>query len=133
MRNIYFWAAITWTVLITVLCLVSMEKLGEVNSFEIPYKDKYGHFTFYFLFTLLWAAYFKVKFRISPKKARVYSLIAAIIYGSFIELLQGLFTNGKRQADFLDIVFNILGGLVAVLVLWLLHKNNKVNNKSLHS
>lgn len=126
MRNIYFWAAIAWTVLITVLCLVSMEKLGSVNDVKIPYKDKYGHFTFYFLFTLLWAAYFKIKFRISPKKARVNALIVAVIYGSFIEVLQGLFTNGKRQADFLDVVFNTLGGLAAVLVLWLLHRDKKI-------
>lgn len=126
MRNIYFWAAIAWTVLITVLCLVSMEKLGSVNDVKIPYKDKYGHFTFYFLFTLLWAAYFKIKFRISPKKARINALIAAIIYGAFIEVLQGLFTNGKRQADFLDVVFNTLGSLVAVLVLWLLHRDKKI-------
>ncbi|WP_188619912.1 VanZ family protein [Flavobacterium suaedae] len=126
MRNIYFWAAITWTVLITVLCLVSMEKLGSVNNFKIPYKDKYGHFAFYFVFTLLWATYLKTKFRINPKKARVNALLAAVIYGTFIEVLQGLFTNGKRQSDFLDVVFNTLGGLVAVLVLWLLHRDKKI-------
>ena len=126
MRNIYFWAAIAWTVLITVLCLVSMEKLGDINSFKIPYKDKYGHFAFYFIFTLLWATYLKTKFNFSSKKARVNALIAAIIYGAFIEVLQGLFTNGKRQADILDIVFNTLGGLAAVLLLWLLHRNKKV-------
>ncbi|GGB70045.1 hypothetical protein GCM10007424_07490 [Flavobacterium suaedae] len=103
-----------------------MEKLGSVNNFKIPYKDKYGHFAFYFVFTLLWATYLKTKFRINPKKARVNALLAAVIYGTFIEVLQGLFTNGKRQSDFLDVVFNTLGGLVAVLVLWLLHRDKKI-------
>lgn len=122
MRNIYLGAAIAWTIFLTVLCLVSMEKLGPVNAWQLPYKDKVGHFVFYFVFTILWYAYFYSRKKTNLVKLRYIALIAAFIYGSLVELSQLLFTNG-RNADILDIAFNTMGSAAAVLLLWLLQKS----------
>lgn len=99
-----------------------MEKLGPVNGWQIPHKDKYGHFVFYFVFTILWYAYFYSRKKGSAARLRYISLFAAFIYGSVIELSQLLFTNG-RNADVIDIVFNTMGSAAALLLLWLLQKN----------
>lgn len=124
MRNIYLWAAIAWTLLITILCLVSTDSLGEVNNFELPYKDKYGHFVFYFIFTLLWFAYLKYRGRSSNKRMILYAVLAAFIYGSLMELSQNFFTEG-READIWDVVFNMLGSFAAVLLIRLIQKSKK--------
>lgn len=121
MRNVYFWAAIAWTLFVTVLCLVSMEKLGSVNDFEIPNKDKIGHLVFYFIFTLLWYGYLKFK-NTSSKRAKLVAVFLAFAYGTLVEISQGLFTEG-READVMDIVFNTLGSLIAIAFLSLIKKN----------
>ncbi len=124
MRSVYFCAAIVWTLFVTVLCLVSMEKLGSVNDIELPYKDKYGHFVFYFIFTLLWYAYLNLRSSINAKQAKLISVFLAFVYGTCVEISQGLFTNG-READVMDIVFNTLGSITAVMGLWLIQKKRK--------
>ncbi|KAF2520003.1 VanZ family protein [Flavobacterium salilacus subsp. salilacus] len=124
MRSIYFWAAIAWTLFVTVLCLVSIEKLGGVNDVELPNKDKYGHFVFYFIFTLLWYAYLNFRSTVSAKHARLISISLAFIYGTFVEISQGLFTQG-READVMDIVFNTLGSITAAIGMWLIQKSKK--------
>ncbi len=124
MRSIYFWAAVIWTLFITVLCLVSMEKLGSVNDIELPNKDKYGHFIFYFVFTLLWYAYLKLRNSVSINRAKLISVFLAFAYGTIIEISQGLFTQG-READVMDILFNTLGSIAAIMLLWLIQKAKK--------
>lgn len=124
MRSIYFWAAIIWTLFVTVLCLVSMEKLGGVNDIELPNKDKYGHFVFYFIFTLLWYTYLNLRTNISAKRAKFISVFLAFTYGAIIEISQGLFTQG-READVMDIVFNTLGSIAAIILLWMIQKAKK--------
>ncbi|QYJ69386.1 VanZ family protein [Flavobacterium litorale] len=121
MRNIYFWAAIAWTVFVTVLCLVSMESLGAVNSFNFPNKDKFGHLTFYFVFTILWYVYFRCR-KIKIKRAQILALLFAFAYGTIVEILQGLFTEA-RQADVMDVVFNTLGSILAIGFLLFIRKN----------
>ncbi|WP_294736805.1 VanZ family protein [uncultured Flavobacterium sp.] len=124
MRNIYFWAAIAWTLLVTVLCLVSTENLGEVNKFELPNKDKYGHFVFYFVFTLLWYAYFKLRGKMTLRRMKFLAMFFAFLYGTLVEISQGLFTQG-READVMDIVFNTLGSIAAIFLVWLIQKSKK--------
>ena len=101
-----------------------MEKLVGVNNIQLPNKDKYGHFVFYFIFTLLWYAYLNLKTSISVKQAKLISVFLAFTYGTIIEISQGLFTQG-READVMDIVFNTLGSIAAIILLWLIQKSKK--------
>ncbi|AXG73392.1 hypothetical protein DVK85_03745 [Flavobacterium arcticum] len=101
-----------------------MEKLGSVNDIEFPNKDKYGHFIFYFIFTLLWYGYINLKSSVSAKRARLISVFLAFTYGTVVEISQGLFTQG-READIMDVVFNTLGSITAIICVLLLQKSKK--------
>ena len=45
-------------------------------------------------------------------------MIASIIYGSLIEMAQGVFTT-TRKADIMDVLANTLGSILAVVVILL--------------
>ena|SRR5690606_14346058 len=112
-RN-YLLAAITWTILIAILCLVSLKQLPSITT--IKYKDKIIHFLFYFVFVFLW--YFALK----NKNVKILKIVVfAIVYGIIIEVLQSVVTT-NREADVFDALANSFGACSAFLILKL--KNN---------
>lgn len=118
-RNRFFWGALLWTVLVAVFCLIKSEAFKGAGFLNIPYKDKYVHFVFYFVFTVLWIKAFKD----SGNKSKIVAAVfcAAVSYGILIEICQALFTN-SRSADFLDVLANTCGALIAVLLMRILDK-----------
>ena len=101
--------------------------IPETSWFDIPNKDKIVHFTFYFVFTLLWVRVIKKNSRLTPKQVRIYIFFAAALFGILIEICQGLFTT-ERSPDVLDAIVNTSGSALSVFILWLLEKrNNKIN------
>lgn len=125
MPNKYFWSALFWTIIVTTLCLVSNDSLKGLSTFKLPNKDKYLHFIFYFIFTVLWYLYIRIKNNDrGTSKTRLMVFCIAVGYGIFIECAQKLFTN-DRSADLLDVLANTGGSATAVLTLWLLSKNIK--------
>ena len=123
LKKALFFSAIGWTVLIAVLCLV---KFTDLPSFGVSGADKYVHFTFHFVFTLLWGFYFwlKLKERTILKIVRV--VILSLCYGILIEILQETCTT-TRHADIFDVLANLSGAIVA-LGLFVLIKNRKTAN-----
>ncbi|RAR71770.1 VanZ family protein [Flavobacterium aciduliphilum] len=113
---ILFFAGI-WTVIITVLSLISLNGIG--SSIKIEHKDKYVHFTFYFVFMFLW--YFSTKHFLFSNKIKRIILFLAIIYGIFMELCQGWFAV-TRTPDIRDVFANSLGALTAFIILHLARK-----------
>lgn len=112
-RN-YLLAAIFWTILIAILCLVSLNELPPITTFK--YKDKIIHFLFYFVFVFLW--YFALK----NKNVKILKIVVfAIVYGIIIEALQSVVTT-NREADVFDALANSFGACSAFLILKL--KNN---------
>ena len=112
MRNkkILLLFALLWTVLITILSLITVGDIG--GSITLPNKDKMVHFVFYFVFVLLW---FHVKK--SPhnyKKISVVVFLIAIGYGILMELFQSVFTT-TRTADIFDVLANSSGALAGLL------------------
>ncbi|WP_395065051.1 hypothetical protein [Flavobacterium sp.] len=78
--------AILWTCIITFLSLVSFT--ADVGSqIHVPYKDKYVHFAFYFIFVVFWASFINGKSNNSFTNCII--LIFAIQYGVFMEICQG--------------------------------------------
>ena len=102
--------ATLWTLLIVFLCLVQFENLPSVS---VKNADKYVHFTFHFLFTLLWSTYFFF----SNKKVEINTvlkiLLISLIFGILIEFIQGEFTL-TRKADGFDVLANFFGASIAV-------------------
>ena len=110
--------AVSWTILIAVLCLV---KFTDFPSYGVSGADKYVHFTLHFVFTLLWGFYFWLKLDeiIIPKIARV--VLLSLCYGIVIEILQEIATN-TRHADIFDVLANSAGATIALLFFVLIKK-----------
>ena len=113
-KNIFLCLAILWTLFIAYLCLANFESLPKVG---ISGADKYVHVTLYFVFTTLWSWHLKTRNPIvfSPL---IKVVIVSIIYGSLIEMAQGVFTT-TRKADILDVLANTLGSILAMVVIHL--------------
>jgi VanZ family protein len=107
-----------WTALVAYLCLASAESLPEVNVFRF---DKMGHFGFHFGITTLWFLFWKTTFKNENKYALIKAFLFSFFFGVVIEVSQGLFTT-TRQSDIYDIYANSMGGLTAVLLLFILGK-----------
>lgn len=109
----YFYLIIAeiWTILIAVVCLVDFNKMPSIS---IKGADKYVHFSFYFIFTLLWFLYFRKKNEQQDAILKIF--IAALIFGSLIEIAQETFTT-SRHADVYDILANTTGALVAIIII----------------
>lgn len=121
-----FAIAILWTTLVATLSIVSIGGIGE--SVPIPYKDKYVHFTFYFVFVSLWYLYFN---KLNPNKNSKWKIvIAAILFGILMEFCQGAFTT-TRSPDVYDAISNSVGAILGMLFITTIVKN-KPNNKISH-
>ena len=103
----YIFIAVVWTILITVLSLITIEKTPSF-VLQLPFKDKIVHFVFYFVFGILWSLGLKDKLA----RFRFKVLFLAIIYGIVIEVLQEVLTK-NRTADFYDVLANTLGAVFA--------------------
>ena len=123
LKKTIFGLAIGWTVLIAVLCLVKFSKLP---SFGVSGIDKYVHFTFHFVFTMLWALYLWLKQNEIMLNKIVTIIVISICYGILIEILQETCTT-TRHADIFDVLANFIGATFA-LALFVLIKKQKTRN-----
>jgi VanZ family protein len=104
--------AIAWTLLISLLSLLTIGKIG--TSIPIAGKDKVVHFIFYFVFVMVWFYYQKSK---SPTTKIGLQIVAiAVFYGILMEICQSVFTT-KRIADVYDALANSAGAITAFLYL----------------
>lgn len=113
----YFYFAVFWTLFITYMSLVTIEKVNT-SIINIPNKDKIVHFVFYFIFVFSWIKVFNS----DKNKINLKIVVIAVLYGIIIEVLQSVFTT-NRQADIFDAIANALGALTAFL--FLRHIKNK--------
>ena len=125
LKNAIFSLAIGWTILISVLCLV---KFTDLPSFGVSGADKYVHFTFHFVFTILWGFYSWAKLNdiTISKIGRV--VILSFCYGILIEILQETFTK-TRHADIFDLLANGTGALVALVFFVLIKRQKPQTNR----
>jgi glycopeptide antibiotics resistance protein len=125
LKNAIFSLAIGWTILIAVLCLV---KFTDLPSFGVSGADKYVHFTFHFVFTMLWGFYLWAKLNeiTISKVGRV--VILSFCYGILIEILQEIYTK-TRHADIFDVMANGTGALVSLFFFVLIKRQNPQTNR----
>lgn len=112
----YLFIAFLWTVLITVLSLISLGNIEEKINIDVPNKDKYVHFTFYFVFVVLW--FLQIKQKPVKIKTQILILLSSIGYGIFMEICQG-FTQ-TRTPDIMDVLANSAGAITGLLCVSLL-------------
>lgn len=119
-----FFLAILWTLGITVACLVS---IGDVPKVTILGKDKSIHSFFYFVFSVLWFLFLTKEIpHWSFARKAILVVFSALFYGAIIEVCQEQFTT-SRKADVYDVIANVTGSIIAILVLFLIGKFRKRN------
>lgn len=95
--------------------------LGDIGkNTNIDNSDKYVHFTFYFIFVLVWFSFFTNHYKSSFLK--YYILLGAIGFGILMEICQGAFTT-TRCPDVNDVYANSLGALFGIVIITLYKKN----------
>lgn len=124
LKKIIFSFAIGWTVLIAVLCLV---KFSNLPSFGISGADKYVHFTFHFVFTILWGFYLWLRQNEITIQNIFRLVIISLCYGILIEILQETCTT-TRHADIFDVLANLSGATIALVLFVLIKKLKTTNN-----
>jgi VanZ family protein len=110
LKNLFFWIAFCWTLVVAYFCLVPS---SDIPSVSIPNLDKLAHAFFHFVFTILWFLFFKKQVK---KKNQIKLLVAAVFFSLFfgigIELLQNRFTT-TRNGDIFDVLANFSGAVIA--------------------
>ena len=101
------------TLLIFILCFIPAR---EVPDLDIPLADKWVHFILFGVFSFLWLLSIK-EFRLQHL---VIVLICSIVLGWLVEYIQGALTFLGRSQDNMDTLADGIGGLLGVVVFWLL-------------
>jgi len=102
-----------------VICLVKIEKPKGISVANL---DKLVHFGIYFVFTIVWFAYFVgLKFVTPILKGAIKASLLAFFVGVSIEFLQQGLTKA-RSGDVQDVFANCLGILLAIVFLYQIKK-----------
>ena len=119
LKNLFFWSALLWTGIITFFCLV---QLNNVPLESVTNIDKYVHAFFYFVFMTLWFLFFKKQIMsVNIYKPLVFSFLFSVFFGIGIEILQAC--TDVRHGDVFDVLANVTGATLAVIVILLLNRN----------
>ncbi len=105
-------SAVCYTAVLTYFCLVTPDKFSNI----IGQSDKVVHALAYFIFTIFWFVFGFNLFKRESLKLYIYNFMWALCYGILIEILQHYCTI-SRQGDFKDICANILGTVIALVVM----------------
>ena len=115
----YLLVAIVWTGLITYLSLSSFDDIDTgLNLIHIPHLDKIIHATFYLGSTSVWYLCFRSASTNTffYRKALVIAAFFSLLYGWFMEYLQGSYTIA-REGDWKDGIANTIGVVLAVILI----------------
>jgi VanZ family protein len=115
-KRIAAWLLFGWLIFLTILSLVPI----KIPDQKLPSStDKWAHAFFYFVLTVL--VYFNLTHRLQNKSQNnviIGAIGVSVFYGIIIEVLQAALTN-YRSADFLDILANTSGSLLASVMIFL--------------
>ncbi|WHT40877.1 VanZ family protein [Myroides sp. mNGS23_01] len=116
-----------WTCFIIYACLAEASSIPKTSFFNIPNKDKVAHFTFYFVFSVIWFLYSNKKNNSKKAKIRTGIVIFTIatFLGGGVELGQYFFTN-SRSAEWADFFANSLGSAIGILFGLLITTHKKI-------
>lgn len=105
-----------------VLLVFSLVKISTGNVVPVKNSDKVFHFVAHFLLAIFWFFSFNVKLGIKKSKSFLFAFLFSLIFGIIVETLQHYFTT-TREADIKDVIANIMGALLGLLVVKIIRKN----------
>lgn len=115
LKKVTILAALGYSIALGAVSLMTLKDLPDV---KISFADKIFHFLAYSIFTVLWYFAFIHYFSFKKRKAVVFAVVLAILFGTVIEVLQDTMTT-SRALDVYDAFANTLGALVAAMIIWL--------------
>jgi VanZ family protein len=99
--------AIIWTLLILIGCFFPAKEIPKV---DVPMIDKWTHFVLFGGFTFLWLC--------AKPSSRIVPLIGlftiSLLFGSFIEVLQGMLSFLGRSMELMDAIADAIGGAMGI-------------------
>ena len=104
---------VVWVIVIGLLTLTPGNDLPRWPWAAAIHLDKIVHFVLFGVLAWLLAGVFIFRNGMDRKRAVVLSVLAAVVYGGLIELLQGWMEMG-RSAEWADLLADALGAVVAV-------------------
>ncbi|GLB51010.1 hypothetical protein NBRC110019_00490 [Neptunitalea chrysea] len=118
-NNKYLIVLIGW---LSVVVYLSLFNLSDAPKIRIANFDKYVHFGFHFIGTVLWYLFLKFEFKNKYIKHVLFlAMLLDFLFGVTIEILQKFLTE-TRHADFLDVLSNLAGTIIAAIVVKLIIK-----------
>ena len=114
------WVAIIWLLFITFLFMLPGSALPENNLFIDLQFDKVVHVCLFAALLFL----FRSSFALEADYYPAILMILALCYGLGIEYVQQNFVS-NRSFDGYDVVADMIGSLVGLLVHWWVYKKNK--------
>jgi len=114
-RKLALRVAFFWTALIIAACLIPG---NEVPNVHIPFADKWVHFLIFAGFAFLWLC----TMTRPGIRSGVIVFMLAIFLGIAVELLQGSGITSGRSCEPMDAVADTVGGLLGVLLFFLVRK-----------
>lgn len=108
-RKLAKYIAVLWTLVILIACFAPSKDIPKV---DVPLIDKWTHMFLFGVFSVLWlCAYPTVKWQRSA-----IMLLVCIIYGSAIEVVQGLLSFLGRACELMDAVADTIGGIIGIAI-----------------
>lgn len=111
-KRLIKWLAFVWTLVILILCFLPSDEVPDVH---IPLIDKWVHFIMFGTFSFLWVSTF-LRFK---KYHLVLIFITAVLYGWFVEIVQGQLTFLGRSQDNMDVLADAVGGFIGLVVFYI--------------
>lgn len=118
MKLTSFLPAFLWFVVSVILLALPGKDLPHNDIFNIPFFDKYIHFTMFLMLTTLFC-YAILKWPIEQNNKKLWFIriaVLVIIYGVIMEFVQKFFVVG-RSFDLVDIVFDTVGSLAGLIII----------------
>ncbi|MBT8299563.1 MAG: VanZ family protein [Maribacter sp.] len=117
-KHWYAFAFLGWMVFVTFSSLYSF-KDSEISNFNIPYADKFVHFTFYFVAAVFGSLFLNEINGEGPKRIKSLKILALslIFFGIIIEVIQEIHTV-YRSGDVFDALANGLGVIVGIIAIF---------------
>lgn len=127
-KNIYLLLVVSS---ITFITIISLKESGDLSGKLLPYIDKVFHLFAYLVLTFLFVKYLLLSHpKTTLNKILTFVVVVLIIYGIIIELLQAKLTT-TRMSEFGDIIANITGIILGVIIIKYSIKHKLKSNKGL--
>lgn len=108
-------------IIIWILCLIPAFPKTPLNNVSLI--DKWTHITMYAgTFGIMWIEYLRKNDTLNRKKILWLGIVAPILMGGLIEILQANCTGGRRSGEWLDFFADSIGVVLAaifgILLVW---------------